>query len=702
MSSEKQKFRTVNVLLNNNEQIESHPLKFYDDIDENDANNMIQESIESLKTHIKNPNVKVWCPDKGTEINYRHELLLGYRELFLSDSRPDSNSSTHKVKSELPSEQESEPTHYLHFPEMKAGNRPRSEGPIVQDSVASQNTSVDKPKDKPKSVAKSLLAPRDQNKDASRWENGNRDVLLTNEQHTRGDSTSPPRVNETHPQPVVSEHENLYGGSQQQNQMSAQPHTYTETHQQQAALYNPPQQVHQTENVYKTHSVPAQTTTTSHPVEQNLAIVKKAPKKPPTGSVAVAPIDGNDPDIYSTKTVILPFSYMITVMDDKYNPKMPAPVYLHYDILAEKRSFKKQDVLYGMDITSTGELKLVDPEILKNQKGLIGEVLQSLMKSIAEGRGVVGVSLPIRIFQPRSLIERICDFWTFVPKYIIPAAMTPDPIFRMKQAISMLIGGLYLSASQLKPFNPLLGETYQAVFPDNGITIDIEHTSHHPPIANYLLTHSDFRIWGRYEFIAKLEGFTKNTVIMLQKGTSHLDFKDGHRIMYWAPHLHLEGMMHGDRTAKFVGNLKIVDEKNKLKAIVKFGSPGEHKAFPKKRTDAFNGKLYRYKDINMKSKDDDLHYADLDTNICDIYGSWLEYLNIGGEETWNINRDVPTQFFPIEDPLPSDARYREDLIWVKRNNKKFAQEWKLLLEVRQRAEKKLRQDGLRQRRHQTK
>lgn len=691
MSSEQEKFRTINVLLNNNEQIESHQLKFYDDINQNDANNMIQESIESLKTHIKNPNVKVWCPNKGTEVNYRNELLLGYRELFLSDSRPDSNSSTHHVKSELPPEKESEAFHQLRLPDMKAAQRVRSEGPIVQDSITSQNISVDRPKDKPKSAVKSLLAPRDQNKDHSAFEPGNRDIILPD---SRRASTSPQRAHETHPQPVVSQQEHI-SSTVPETQVQAQ--TYHSTpHQEQVTLYNPHPQVIQTENI------PVQLISTVSQEPVHTPVVKKVPSKPPTGTIGTAPIDGNDPDIYSYKTVVTPFSYMITVMDTKFNPKMPAPVYLPYDILAEKKSFTKAAVLHGMEITSTGELKLVDPEILKNQKGLIGEVLQSLMKSIAEGRGVVGVSLPIRIFEPRSLIERICDFWTFVPKYIIPAAITPDPVFRMKQVITMIIGGLHLSASQLKPFNPLLGETYQAVFPDHGITLDIEHTSHHPPIANYLLTHHDFRLWGRYEFIAKLEGFTKNTVIMLQKGTSHLDFRDGHRIQYWCPHLHLEGMMHGDRTAKFVGHLKIVDEKNKIKAIVKFGSPGEHKAFPKKRTDVFNGKLYRYKNINMKSKDDDLHYNDLDSNICDIYGSWLEYLNIGGEETWSINRDLPTQFFPVKDPLPSDARYREDLIWVKRNNKKYAQEWKLLLEVRQRAEKKLRQDGLRDRRNKAK
>ncbi len=28
------------------------------------------------------------------------------------------------------------------------------------------------------------------------------------------------------------------------------------------------------------------------------------------------------------------------------------------------------------------------------------------------------VSLPVRIFEPRSLIERICDNWSYAPTYL--------------------------------------------------------------------------------------------------------------------------------------------------------------------------------------------------------------------------------------------------------------------------------------------
>ncbi len=70
-----------------------------------------------------------------------------------------------------------------------------------------------------------------------------------------------------------------------------------------------------------------------------------------------------------------------------------------------------------------------------------------------------------------------------------------------------------MSASSEKPFNPLLGETYQGEFPQDGTQICCEHTSHHPPVTNFLLTNQqhDFRFFGSYEYQAQI-GKTFNNI----------------------------------------------------------------------------------------------------------------------------------------------------------------------------------------------
>lgn len=73
-----------------------------------------------------------------------------------------------------------------------------------------------------------------------------------------------------------------------------------------------------------------------------------------------------------------------------------------------------------------------------------------------------------------------------------------------------------------------------------------------------------------------------------------------------------------------------------------------------------------------------------------IEGSWLENLIVAGEEVWNMSKVTPVRQIPEENPLPSDSRFREDLIYVKYNELKMADKWKVKLEERQRFEKKLR------------
>ena len=107
-----------------------------------------------------------------------------------------------------------------------------------------------------------------------------------------------------------------------------------------------------------------------------------------------------------------------------------------------------------------------------------------------EGRGIVAVSLPVRIFEKRSTIEKICDLWCTGPIFLKRAALETDPIERMKNAITFVVSGMHMVATQRKPFNPILGETYQGIWPD-GSKLFVEHISHHPPISTFLVENVD-------------------------------------------------------------------------------------------------------------------------------------------------------------------------------------------------------------------
>jgi len=65
------------------------------------------------------------------------------------------------------------------------------------------------------------------------------------------------------------------------------------------------------------------------------------------------------------------------------------------------------------------------------------------------------------------------------------------------------MSSIYLICGQSKPFNPLLGETMQLQF-DEHTKIYGEHTSHHPPISNYLIDGKGYTASGHVEFIGSM------------------------------------------------------------------------------------------------------------------------------------------------------------------------------------------------------
>lgn len=78
--------------------------------------------------------------------------------------------------------------------------------------------------------------------------------------------------------------------------------------------------------------------------------------------------------------------------------------------------------------------------------------------------------------------------------------------------------------------------------------------------------------------------------------------------------------------------------------------------------------------------------------ICEIQGSWLQSLRIDGKKYWDIDADLPHRQIPIlgDHVLPSDWRFREDLIWLKYNYMLIAQKWKFRMEEQQRHDRRIR------------
>ncbi|ETV94450.1 hypothetical protein H310_11779 [Aphanomyces invadans] len=204
-----------------------------------------------------------------------------------------------------------------------------------------------------------------------------------------------------------------------------------------------------------------------------------------------------------------------------------------------------------------------DKEVLKKQQGVVKDIMLQLGAQLLSGKLAVRLSLPIRLFEPRSLLERIPDAWAYAPTLLAKAAHATEPLDRLQHVMAFVVAGLHFCVGQSKPFNPILGETYQSTFPD-GTSVYLEHVQHHPPISAYFVEGPNalFTLSGLCEFEAHLAA---NTLINAQAGKVTVRFANGSEVHYDMPKFKMHGVVLGERMFEFAGECEFHDVSSDLR-----------------------------------------------------------------------------------------------------------------------------------------
>ena len=100
------------------------------------------------------------------------------------------------------------------------------------------------------------------------------------------------------------------------------------------------------------------------------------------------------------------------------------------------------------------------------------------------------------MFGNDSILERIGAGFGFLPKYLIPAGECEDIIEQAKYVTKFFTSIPALHLNNTKPFNPILGETFEFIL--GGIPIYMEQVSHHPPISAVYAKTDTFRFYGGF------------------------------------------------------------------------------------------------------------------------------------------------------------------------------------------------------------
>lgn len=355
----------------------------------------------------------------------------------------------------------------------------------------------------------------------------------------------------------------------------------------------------------------------------------------------------------------------------------------------------------GKAAPSGGYICTLTEEELASQRGVIWELVKTFGKNLVAAKELTNISMPVRLFEPRSYLERLADGWWSAPTFLNKAAHTSDPVERLKLVITFVVSGFFNTVENQKgkPFNPVLGETFQGTFED-GTRIYAEQASHHPPITCWQVFGPEdcYHYYGYGEWSASFRG---NSVRGHQAGPNIINFADGGSITYSLPEAHVGGILFGERIIEYLGTIDFRDEQNGLACDLVI-NPNDQKLFSsffssKKKvpTDYIRGEIVRVKNPeNLKKPKAKLLETDYEV-LCKVMGSWLSCIEFDGERYWEWNDSKLKIYVPVkvDNPLPSDSRFREDCKYLAQGDLETAGEHKRKIEQKQRREAALRKEG---------
>ncbi|KAL1021364.1 hypothetical protein UPYG_G00012350 [Umbra pygmaea] len=228
------------------------------------------------------------------------------------------------------------------------------------------------------------------------------------------------------------------------------------------------------------------------------------------------------------------------------------------------------------------------------------------------------ITMPIVFNEPLSFLQRITEYMEHT--YLINKACSlSDSIERMQAVAAFAVSAV---ASQWdrtgKPFNPLLGETYELIREDQGFRLISEQVSHHPPISAFhaeSLT-GDFVFHG--SIYPKLK-FWGKSVEAEPKGTITLELLKHGEVYTWTnPFCCVHNVILGKLWIEQYGTVEITNHRTGEKCVLNFKPCG-----------MFGKELHRVEGyIQDKSK----------KKRCVIYGKWTECMWSVDPQTYEANK----------------------------------------------------------------
>ncbi|VVB12060.1 unnamed protein product [Arabis nemorensis] len=198
-----------------------------------------------------------------------------------------------------------------------------------------------------------------------------------------------------------------------------------------------------------------------------------------------------------------------------------------------KEYFNESNVGSGSNLSNScytdikRRTKLPDPA--EKEKGVS---LWSMIKDNV-GKDLTRVCLPVYFNEPISSLQKCFEDMEY--SYLLDRAYeygkSGNGLLRALNVAAFAVSG-YASTEgrHCKPFNPLLGETYEADFPEKGIRFFSEKVSHHPTVIACHCEGKGWKFWGDTNLRSKFWG---RSIQVEPVGVLTLEFDDG-EVFQWS------------------------------------------------------------------------------------------------------------------------------------------------------------------------
>lgn len=191
------------------------------------------------------------------------------------------------------------------------------------------------------------------------------------------------------------------------------------------------------------------------------------------------------------------------------------------------------------------------------------------------GKDLSTIAMPVSANEPTSLLQRAAEQLEY-SELLDHAAKADKPMEQLMYvtafAISSLSNSRVKERSIRKPFNPMLGETYELVREDKGFRFVAEKVSHRPV---QLAFHAESAQWSFTQSPKPLQKFWGKSSEINQEGKARLFlYGSGNSFSWTAATCFLRNIIAGEKYVEPVGTMSVVNEVSGQKAVATFKAKG--------------------------------------------------------------------------------------------------------------------------------